>query len=146
MKTALKILGGLVGLLVLLAGGFFVYVQTTWSLDRPGMTSGFVPEHIAPELDFISVHLYPETGKLDEAVATLRGFDVGKPVAIEETFPLKCSAEDLRVFLAKSRAIADGWIGFYWGKRISDYQASGSLAAAITASWLELFQAGPESF
>ena len=48
------------------------------------------------------------------------------------------------MFLAKSRATASGWIGFYWGKGISDYLASGSLADAITASWLELFQEGPE--
>ena len=30
-----------------------------WSLDRPGLTSGFVPAKIADDLDFISVHLYP---------------------------------------------------------------------------------------
>ena len=34
-----------------------------WSLDRPGLTSGFVPKEIAPELDFIAVHLYPENGQ-----------------------------------------------------------------------------------
>ena len=31
-----------------------------WSLDRQGLTSGFVPEKIADDLDFVSVHLYPE--------------------------------------------------------------------------------------
>ena len=46
-----------------------------WSLDRPGLTSGFVPEKIAGDLDFICVHLYPEKGKLDEALETLKGFD-----------------------------------------------------------------------
>ena len=39
-----------------------------WSLDRPGLTSGFVPDKIAADLDFISVHLYPEKGKVDEAL------------------------------------------------------------------------------
>jgi len=29
-----------------------------WSLDRPGLTSGFVPEKIAADLDFLCVHLY----------------------------------------------------------------------------------------
>jgi hypothetical protein len=37
-----------------------------WSLDRPGLTSGFVPEKIAYDLDFIAVHIYPESGKVDE--------------------------------------------------------------------------------
>jgi hypothetical protein len=64
-----------------------------WSLDRPGMTSGFVPKEIAPELDFISVHLYPEKGKVEEALEKLSGFAVGKPVVIEETFVHKCSIE-----------------------------------------------------
>jgi hypothetical protein len=61
-----------------------------WSLDRPGLTSGFVPEAIAPELDFICVHLYPEAGRGADALATLRAFQIGKPVLIEETFPLAC--------------------------------------------------------
>jgi hypothetical protein len=58
-----------------------------WSLDRKGLTSGFVPEKVAEKLDFVSVHIYPEAGKLDEAAKTLKGFSVGKPVVVEETFP-----------------------------------------------------------
>jgi hypothetical protein len=58
-----------------------------WSLDRPRLTSGFVPAKIADDIDFLCVHLYPEKGKLDEAFETLAGFSVGKPVVIEETFP-----------------------------------------------------------
>ena len=59
-----------------------------WSLDRPGLTSGFVPKTIAPDLDFLCVHLYPKSGKQAEAFETLAGFAVGKPVLIEEMFPL----------------------------------------------------------
>ena len=59
-----------------------------WSLDRKGLTSGFVPEKVADDLDFVSVHLYPKKGQVDEALQTLKGFAVGKPVLIEETFPL----------------------------------------------------------
>ena len=44
-----------------------------WSLDRPGLTSGFVPEEVAADLDFLCVHLYPEKGKVDEALETLQG-------------------------------------------------------------------------
>jgi hypothetical protein len=114
-----------------------------WSLDRPGLTSGFVPQQIADELDFIAVHLYPESGQVEEALDTLRGFDVGKPVIVEEMFPLKCSAEELAEFVTRSRATADGWIGFYWGTPPDSDAAPASIGEALTRDWLELFQNRP---
>lgn len=111
-----------------------------WSLDRAGLTSGFVPDVIAPELDFIAMHLYPESGKLDEAMETLRGFAVGKPVVIEEMFPLKCSAEELGRFIERSRGVAAGWIGFYWGETPEQLRTGGTIGDALTRSWLELFE------
>ena len=91
-----------------------------WSLDRPGLTSGFVPKEVAPELDFIAVHLYPEKGKAKEAMETLSGFAVGKPVVIEEMCPLNCPFPEFERFLDESRRTASGWIGFYWGRRPSN--------------------------
>jgi YHS domain-containing protein len=114
-----------------------------WSLDRPGLSSGFVPAEVAPELDFLAVHLYPEKGKVDEALETLRGFAAGKPVVIEETFPLKCGPEEFEAFLRRSRGAAAGWIGFYWGRTIEEYRRAGTIGDAIAASWLELFRKGP---
>jgi hypothetical protein len=111
-----------------------------WSLDRPGLTSGFVPSKIADDLDFISVHLYPESKKLDEALKTLAGFAVGKPVVIEETFPLRCSPEELERFLDGSRETACGWIGFFWGQGPEELRKSNQLGDAMTLGWLELFQ------
>ncbi|MBM4000219.1 MAG: glycoside hydrolase family 5 protein [Planctomycetes bacterium] len=113
----------------------------SWSLDRPGLTSGFVPESIAENLDFIAVHLYPEKGKGDEAIETLRGFAAaGKPVVIEEFFPLKCNAEELGRFIDRSCAHAAGWIGFYWGKTADEMRPPKTIHDAITLSWLDLFQ------
>lgn len=111
-----------------------------WSLEQPGPTSGFVPERIAPEIDFISVHLYPEQAKMDEAIVKLRGFVVGKPVVIEETFPLKCSRDEFAGFIDRSRNVASGWIGFYWGRTPDECRASKELADALMLSWLEFFQ------
>ena len=111
-----------------------------WSLDRPGLTSGFVPDKIAAELDFLAVHIYPERGKLDEAMETLRGFAVGKPVIIEEIFPLKCSPEELEQFIKESKSVAAGWIGFYWGKTPEQLRGERTFPAAITLPWLETFQ------
>jgi hypothetical protein len=111
-----------------------------WSLDRPGLTSGFVPQKVAPEVDFLSVHLYPEKGKVDHAVQTLAGFAVGKPVLIEETFPLKCSMAEFEKFIAGSRKHAAGWLGFYWGKPPEELKGSKKVADALMRAWLEFFQ------
>lgn len=111
-----------------------------WSLDRPGLTSGFVPTVIAPEVDFLCVHLYPKTGKTKEALETLAGFAVGKPVVIEETFPLACSAAELGRFLDAATPTAAGWIGFYWGTPPKELRQAKTLPAAMMLAWLELFQ------
>lgn len=113
-----------------------------WSLDRPGLTSGFDPVKIADQLDFIAVHLYPETDKEDEALRTLAGFAaVGKPVVIEELFPLRCTPEELGRFIDRSRPQATGWIGFYWGRTPDELRTMQTIPAALTLGWLELFQA-----
>jgi hypothetical protein len=111
-----------------------------WSLDRPGLNSGFDPEKIAPELDFIAVHLYPETGKVDETLDILKGFSVGKPVVIEEMFPLNCSIPEFELFIDKGRKTASGWIGFYWGKTPEECRKSNTIQDAIVLGWLEFFQ------
>ncbi|MGL5097306.1 MAG: cellulase family glycosylhydrolase, partial [Planctomycetia bacterium] len=110
-----------------------------WSLDRPGLTSGFVPEKVAGPLDFVCVHLYPESGKLDEALKTLDGFAVGKPVVVEETFPLKCTPRELAEFMERSGPKAAGWISFYWGEPPESLKASNDFGKAILGQWLEHF-------
>ena len=55
-------------------------------------------------------------------------------------FPLKCSAEELGAFIDGSRKIAEGWIGFYWGKTPAEYRRSNTINDALTLGWLELFQ------
>lgn len=106
-----------------------------WSLDRPGLTSGFVPSKVADPLDFIAVHIYPETGKFDEAATTLKGFDVGKPVVVEETFPLRCSPKDLAKFVRDSSDVA-GWISFYCGETPEEL----AQREALQREWLRLFR------
>jgi hypothetical protein len=111
-----------------------------WSLDRPGLTSGFIPEKIADKLDFIAMHIYPEKGKVDEAMETVKGFAaVGKPVVIEETFVLKCSSNEMSRFIDESKTVATGWISFYWGKTPEECRKGGTIGEAIMANWLELF-------
>lgn len=111
-----------------------------WSLDRPGLTSGFVPKEIVADLDFLCTHIYPEKGKIDEAIEVLEGFSVGKPVVIEETFPLKAPIDQFEDFLVKSEKHAAGVIGFYWGVPPEELRKSKKLSEAFLLSWLEVFQ------
>jgi Cellulase (glycosyl hydrolase family 5) len=111
-----------------------------WSLDKPGLTSGFVPKAIADDLDFLAVHIYPQAGKVDEAIETLKGFAVGKPIVIEETFPLRCGRDEFESFLKKSEDHAAGWIGFYWGTPPEELKKEKGIASAMLLGWLEVFQ------
>src|SRR5262249_579843 len=111
-----------------------------WSLDRPGLTSGFIPTQIADDLDFVAVHLYPKSGKITEALNTLAGFAVGKPVLVEGTFPLSCPPKELEDFMDGSKKHAAGWIGFYWGKTPDELRLSRTIPDAMTLGWLELFE------
>jgi hypothetical protein len=111
-----------------------------WSLDRPGLRSGFVPDKIAADLDFLCVHIYPEAGGVPKSLETLRGFAVGKPVVIEETFPLKCGLVEFEQFVKESRTVASGWVGFYWGKTLEEYRRGQTITDAIMADWLNFFQ------
>jgi len=111
-----------------------------WSLDRPGLTSGFVPEKVMGDLDFLCTHIYPERGKVDAALETLRGFCVGKPVVIEETFSLNCGVDELEQFLTQADGVAAGWIGFYWGQTPRELEKAEGIGPAITLDWLRLFQ------
>lgn len=112
-----------------------------WSLDRPGLTSGFDPLKVAEKLDFLAVHIYPAAGKVDEALETLKGFQIGKPVIVEETFPLKCSHDEMKAFIDRSGDQADGWISFFWGKMPDEYQPTTSIGDAIVSQWLTQFSA-----
>ena len=105
---------------------------------------------VGPELDFIAVHVYPEKGKVDEALRTLKRFDIGKPIVVEETFPLSCGVADLRQFLLQSRGLAAGWIGQYPNESPAELAALRqskkiTIPQAIYLAWLDLFrEVGPE--
>lgn len=110
------------------------------NIERRKFHSGFDPKILARYLDFLSLHIYPKSGEIEAAVQRLEEYALGKPLVIEETFPLHCSAAELEKFILGSRKYASGWLGFYWGKTPEECRQSTSLADRITLSWLELFQ------
>jgi hypothetical protein len=109
-----------------------------------GHLCGFRPESVAPKLDFMSVHLYPDTKKPDEAREALRRVVVGRPVVIEEIFALQCSTAELEEFMRSSKGAACGWIGHYDGVSLEELDLLArtgqiTIAQAMMRDWLKLF-------
>lgn len=117
-----------------------------WAHTFPKARPLFYSKEVGEKLDFVSVHFYPKKGQVDKALTALAVYDVGKPVVIEETFPLRCSLEELDAFIDASRQRVAGYIGFYWGKTIEEYSRPGiDMPGAIMKKWLEYFRVkGPE--
>jgi len=71
----------------------------------------------------------------------LKAYEVGKPLVVEEMFPLACSEAELVEFVRRSSDITDGWISFYWGTSAEELRSAAqpTIGEAITASWLEKF-------
>jgi hypothetical protein len=108
-----------------------------WSLDRPGLTSGFIPSRACQPLDFLAVHLYPEKGKGTESIETLKKFqELGKPVVVEETFPLKVGGSEYIEFLDACDRAGCGVLGFFWGQTPAELTPPKSIADAILRDWL----------
>jgi hypothetical protein len=103
--------------------------------------TGFSPRRLAAEVDFISVHLYPETGRSDETLELLEGYDVGLPILIEEILPLNIGLDEYRSFLDSSREIADGWVSFYWGETAEGLAARDEPGAGLVRDAILVFEA-----
>lgn len=101
---------------------------------------GTTPEELAPEVDFLSVHVYLREGELGNALNVLKRLAIGKPVVIEEMGPLHCSVPSLERFIEGSKAYAFGWMGFYWGETLEEYKRSKEMQSMLMSGWLELFQ------
>ena len=94
---------------------------------------------LASQLDYISFHIYPKSGKLDEDLQTAKTFSVGKPVVIEELFPMNCNSAQLRDFIEQSRQYATGWISFYWGQTPEQLRNATTISDAVLRDWLQVF-------
>ncbi len=111
-----------------------------WALPFPKAKPLLYSPSVAAMLDFVSVHFYPKTGEIDKALEALAVYDIGKPIVIEEIFPLSCSADDVCEFIDRSKPIVDGWVSFYWGTTSEEYAQQEGLPAAIKAEWLTRFR------
>ncbi|WP_337176461.1 cellulase family glycosylhydrolase [Paludisphaera sp.] len=111
-----------------------------WAQVFKGAKPLFHDPEVGEPLDFVAVHFYPKAGKLDETMEALKVYEVGKPLVIEEIFPLGASLEETAEFIERSRPFVDGWVSFYWGKTIEECEEVGDMPHAITAAWLKKFR------
>ncbi len=112
-----------------------------WAQVFKGAKPLFYAPEVRGPLDFVSVHFYPKAGKLDDDLAALKVYEVGKPLVVEEFFPLSASFEETETFMARSKEHVDGWISFYWGKTIGESEKKGDMSGALMAGWLKRFRA-----
>lgn len=107
-----------------------------WAHVFPGAKPLFYQEKTRPYLDFVSVHFYPEKEAVDKALQAIQVYELGMPLIVEEFFPLKCSLDEMDSFMSDSESIVDGWISFYWGQTIEEYQSSNKMPEALIGEWL----------
>ncbi len=110
-----------------------------WAHVWPNAKPVFYNGETLKFLDFVSVHFYPKSGEVDRALAALKVYDFGIPIVIEEMFPLSCSMEEMLEFIDRSAGVADGWMSFYWGQTVEEYEQAETLQAALIGNWLRKF-------
>lgn len=111
-----------------------------WAQIWPNAKPLFYSPQVVRHLDFISVHFYPKTGQGKETLAALAVYDVGKPLVVEEIFPLSCTLEELDQFIDGSHDRVEGWISHYFGHTIEEHNAGaepggGKIVAAFLEYW-----------
>lgn len=112
-----------------------------WVLTWPKAKPLFYSKEVSENLDFVSVHFYPKRGEIDKALTALQAYEIGKPLVIEEMFPLHTSLNEMDAFINGSRKIVDGYISFYWGKTVEEYgREPHDLKAMLLRGWLEYFR------
>ncbi len=70
-----------------------------WSHVFAGAKPIFYAPAPARYLDLVCVHMYPKAGQVDKALSALDAYRIGKPLVVEEFFPLECSLVEAEQFL-----------------------------------------------
>ena len=110
-----------------------------WAHVWPNAKPLFYAPEAAKHFDFVSIHLYPGQGKVEQAIAALAAYDLDKPLVVEETFPLACTIEELDQFIDGGRDRVDGWISHYFGHTIEEHR-NGAEPAGAVADFLEYWR------
>ena len=107
-----------------------------------GANPAFRDPKVCTPLDFLSIHYYPREGKLADDLPYLHLHNIGKPLVIEEIFPLSASVDSTTAFIKQSQPFMNGWLSFYWGTTAEEYEKKPEdNKASLTAHWLRRFTA-----
>ncbi len=111
-----------------------------WAQVWPGAKPLFYAPNVAQHLDFVSVHFYPDKGKVDKALTALAVYDIGKPLVVEETFPLNCTLEEMDEFIEGAKPRVEGWISHYFGHSIEEHAAGAEPSGELVAKFLKYWK------
>lgn len=111
-----------------------------WAQVWPTAKPLFYAPDVARHLDFVSVHFYPKSGEKEKTLTALAVYDIGKPLVVEEIFPLKCSMEELDQFIDGAKPRVDGWISHYFGNSIEEHAAGAEPSGELVAKFLEYWR------
>ncbi len=111
-----------------------------WAFVWPDAKPVFYSPQALRHLDVVSIHVYPKPGRLDQELKALAVYDLGKPLVIEETFPLRCSIDELDTFIDAASPRVDGWIAHYFGRTIAEHRASTQPHMQAVAHFLEYWR------
>jgi hypothetical protein len=90
-------------------------------------------------LDYISTHIYPETGKIDKWVkfACDNANRCPKPLIVEEIFPLSANSTDTKLFINRTKSSVAGYISFYTD--IQKLHNCKTFICTYSSDWLKTF-------
>ena len=92
-----------------------------WAQVWPNAKPLFYSPEVSKHFDFVSIHSYPGKDAVERALSSLAVYDIGKPLVVEETFPLNCTLEEMNQFVEGGRDRVDGWISHYFGHTIDEH-------------------------
>ena len=115
--------------------------------------SSFSPELIKPYVDFLCIHFVPKlithepySDNAEEFIKQIKASYVGKPLVVEEFFPLVPLDKLYVNFIKPANKYVNGWISYYWGKPISELKSSDKISDQMTAGWLKYFSENKVEF
>lgn len=114
--------------------------EIPWSQVWPTAKPVFYTPRTAEYLDFVSVHFYPGRNQREKDVAALAAYELGKPLVVEEVFPLNCTMTDLDKFIDATGGRVDGWVSHYFGYTAAEHRAGAKPAGPLVAEFLEYWQ------
>lgn len=108
------------------------------SLITVGVLSLGPYSQFATDLDYLSPHIYPKSGEIQNAIDQILANQSNVPVVIEETSNLHCNIKELEEFITGIDGKYNGLLGHYFGTPIDELDES-KINQAIQKNFLQFF-------